>query len=95
MNPLFILSDHEYKVINKIIRGCKMDCWAVVQQGPNGNDYICDTEWNVLFPLRSGVSLLIDGVGCCKNLDNCSLSDSDLNVLKELLLRLNVPNNLF
>jgi len=92
---IFVLAVEEYNALYKIIRGCKMDCWAIIQQGPKGDDYICDTEWDVLFPLRSGVSLLMDGVGCRANLDKCSLSDSEMEALKALLIRLNVPNDIF
>lgn len=48
----YTLSSHEFNAINKIIRGCRLDCWAVIGQTPDGNDYILDTEWGAKYPLR-------------------------------------------
>ena len=91
----YTLSSHEFNAINKIIRGCRLDCWAVIGQTSDGNDYILDTEWGAKYPLRSGISLIIEGVGCRNNLDNCNLTETETESIKALVTKLEIPNDIF
>ena len=91
----YTLSVDEYNALSKIIRGCRLDCWAITAQTPDGNDYIYDIEYGARYPLRSGISLLLEGVGCPENLGYCNLSHAEMEALKALVSKLEIPNDIF
>ena len=62
--PFYTMTAAEYEVVNKIIRGCRLDCWAIIRQGPHQVDYLYDSEERKTMPLRSGITTLMEAVGC-------------------------------
>ena len=90
----YTLTVNEYNALSKIIRGCRLDCWAITAQTPDGNDYIYDIEYGARFPLRSGIALLLEGVGCRENLAYCNLSENETQALKALVSKLEISNDI-
>ena len=91
----YTLSVDEYNALSKIIRGCRLDCWAITAQTSDGNDYIYDIEYGARYPLRSGLSLILEGVGCPESLSYCNLSEVETEALKALVSKLEIPNDIF
>jgi hypothetical protein len=60
-----------------------------------GDVYKYDIEYGARYPLRSGISLLLEGVGCPENLGYCNLSHSETEALKALVAKLEIPNDIF
>ena len=91
----YTLTNDEYSALNKIIRGCRMDCWAIVGQTPSGNDYIHDIERGNHLNLREGLTVLCDGVGCSEHLEYCNLTLAEKEALKELFIKFEISTDIF
>ena len=87
------LSQQEYDVLNKIARKTKMDCWFYIKQDKNGTDYVYDLEEQKRLCLKSGVGLLVEGLDCFENYDNCNLNAEEKKTFEELLIKLNINWN--
>ena len=85
------LTNDEYEVLKKIAKKTKMDCWFLIKQDLNGADYIWDLEEGKRLCLRTGVGMLVDGLDCVENYDNCMLTEEEAKVFEELLGKLNIP----
>lgn len=84
------LTWHEYTVLNKIARKTRANCWFVIKQDCYGTDYIYDEEERKRMCLRTGVSMLVNGIDCQENFDNCWLEQDEKLVFKNLLEKLRI-----
>ena len=91
----YTLTNEEYSALNKIIRGCRMDCWAIIGQTPSGNDYIHDIECGHHLNLREGLSVLGEGVCCSEHLEYCHLTLAEKEALKSLFKKFNISTDIF
>lgn len=61
-----LLKDRECKVLNKIARNSKMDCWFSVKTGKHDGcpcyDYVFDIKYHKRMSLRQGIKELMEGV---------------------------------
>ena len=86
--PYKTLTDAEYNILNKIAEATGMDCWFYIKQDSYGTDYIWDCEENKKMCLKTGVSMLCEGIDCQENYDNCELTEDEDKTFKELLDKL-------
>lgn len=84
------LTNDEYNVLNKIVRKTKMDCWFEIRQDSLGTDYVWDLEERKRFCLRTGVAMLVEGLDCQENYDNCWLTDDEDKTFRDLLYNLDL-----
>lgn len=77
------LNNMEFDVLEKIARQTKMDCWFLIAQDENGDDYVYDLEEGCNISLREGVQMLHEGI-------TCELSDVENEIFKQLLHKLNI-----
>ena len=84
------LTNDEYNVLNKIARKTKMDCWFDIRQDALGIDYIWDLEERKRTCLRTGVGMLVEGLDCQENYDNCWLTEDEDKAFKALLDKLEI-----
>ena len=84
------LTTAQYSVLNKIARRTKMDCWFLIKQGNDGNDYVYDLEEGTNIELADGISGLMEGLDCHENVESCDLNWIEKSVLCELCAILNV-----
>ena len=84
------LTYKEYTVLNKISKRTKMDCWFLIKQNIFGRDYVYDLENRKRLRLRKGISMLMEGLDCQENYDNCLLERNEKEALKALLEKLNI-----
>jgi hypothetical protein len=84
------LTDDEFNVLNKVIEKTGSDCWAFLKQDCYGVDYIYDMEEHKRMCLKTGVSLIAEGLDCQENLDNCFLCNDEKAILKDLFAKLNI-----
>ena len=89
------LTDCEYKVLSKVARKTRLDCWFVIKQDCYGIDYIYDHEESKRMCLKTGVSILADSIDCQENFDNCCLDYYERRVLWDLFAKLGVAVNSF
>ena len=82
------LTNDEYNVLNKIARKTGMDCWFEIRQDGLGIDYVWDLEERKRMCLRTGVAMLVEGLDCPENYDNCALTDEEDKAFKDLLDKL-------
>lgn len=68
------LTNYQYVLLNRIARRTKMDCWFDIRQKGDGTDYVYDLEDRHRWCLKTGIGLLIEGLDCEENYDNCALS---------------------
>ena len=80
----------QYAVLNKIARRTKMDCWFLIKQDENGNDYVFDLEECASIELADGVNGLMEGLDCPENIESCHLNWIEKIVLCELCKMLDV-----
>ena len=92
--PFYTMTAAEYDAVNKIIRGCRLDCWAIIRQGPHQVDYLFDSEERKTMPLRSGITTLMEAVGCKENLLNCNLTPTDMEALLGLARKIDLPEDI-
>jgi hypothetical protein len=90
------LTAAQYNVLNKIARRTKMDCWFLIEQDSNGQDYVHDLESNVNLSLNEGVYCLMEGLDCPENVESCDLNWIEKTVLCELckMLNIQIPKSL-
>ena len=79
------LTNSEYKLLNKIARKTKMDCWFYIKQNKKKQDYVFDIENGKRLSLKCGIKQLIDGV---IDTDIFELSDDEKFILIALLGKL-------
>lgn len=84
------LTTAQYSVLNKIARRTKMDCWFLIKQDKNGDDYVFDIEECASIELADGVNGLMEGLDCPENIEACHLNWIEKTVLCELCNQLNV-----
>ena len=84
------LTDIEFNVLNKIAEKTGMDCWFYIKQDCHGIDYVWDCEEGKRMCLKTGISLLCEGLDCQENYDNCDLTEVEGKVFKELLSKLKI-----
>ena len=84
------LTDYEYKVLSKVARKTGLDCWFVIKQDGHGVDYIYNCEESKRMCLKTGVSLLADGIDCQESFDNCQLELQERVALRDLFTKLGV-----
>ncbi len=84
------LNAAQYGVLNKIARRTKMDCWFLIVQDHNGDDYVYDLEEGASIELEDGVNGLMEGLDCPENVESCGLNWIEKTVLCELCKMLNV-----
>ena len=80
----------QYAVLNKIARRTKMDCWFLIKQDENGDDYVFDLEECASIELADGVNGLMEGLDCPENVESCHLNWIEKTVLCELCKMLDV-----
>ena len=79
------LTNAEYKLLNKIARKTKMDCWFYIKQNKKKQDYVFDIENGKRLSLKCGIKQFIDGV---IDTDIFELSDDEKFILIALLGKL-------
>ena len=86
----------QYAVLNKIARRTKMDCWFLIKQDENGDDYVFDLEECASIELADGVNGLMEGLDCLENIESCHLNWIEKTVLCELckILDVEIPKAL-
>lgn len=84
------MTDEEFNVLNKVIDRTGMDCWAFLKQDCHGVDYVWDMEERKRLCLRTGVSMVAEGLDCQENFDNCYLEDNEKITLKNLFEKLKI-----
>ena len=84
------LTDCEYKVLSKIASKTGSDCWFMLKQDCHGVDYVYDLEERKRVCLNTGIKMLVDGIDCQENFDNCFLANDERSVLRCLLNKLNI-----
>ena len=84
------LTAAQYGVLNKIARRTKMDCWFLIRQDKNGNDYVYDLEEGASIELADGINGLMEGLDCPENIESCHLNWMEKTVLYDLCKILNV-----
>lgn len=82
------LTDYEFNVLAKVSRKTGSDCWFVLKQDCHGTDYVIDWEEGKRMCLKTGVSLLADGIDCQENFDNCRLEWHERVTLRNLFAKL-------
>ena len=90
------LTADQYAVLNKIARRTKMDCWFLIIQDKNGQDYVYDVEEGATLSLTDGIAGLMEGLDCPENVDECQLNWIEKTVLCELCrcLSVEIPKSL-
>ena len=90
------LTAAQYGVLDKIARRTKMDCWFLIKQDKNGDDYVYDLEEGASIELADGVNGLMEGLDCPENIESCHLNWIEKTVLCELckMLNINIPEAL-
>ena len=68
------LTAAQYGVLNKIARRTKMDCWFLIKQDKNGDDYVYDLEEGASIELADGITGLMEGLDCSENIESCHLN---------------------
>lgn len=84
------LTDAEYNVLSKVARRTGADCWFVLNQDCHGTDYVYDWEEERRMCLKTGVSMLAEGLDCQENYDNCFLAWNEKVTLRNLFAKLNI-----
>ena len=84
------MSAEEYGIVSKIARKTKADCWFLVKQDKNGNDYVHDLEEHKKYSLKTGITMLVECLDCKENYEHCSLSAEEEKIFEELLKKLNI-----
>lgn len=84
------LTDAEFNVLNTIADRTGMDCWFYIKQDCHGKDYIWDCEEGKRMCLKTGVSLLCEGLDCQENYDNCWLEWHEKVSFRNLLAKLKI-----
>ena len=84
------LTAAQYGVLDKIARRTKMDCWFLIKQDKNGDDYVYDLEEGASIELADGVNGLMEGLDCPENIESCHLNWIEKTVLCELCKMLNI-----
>ena len=84
------LTDYEFNVLAKVSRKTGSDCWFVLKQDCHGTDYVIDWEEGKRMCLKTGVSLLADGINCQENFDNCRLEWHERVTLRNLFAKLGI-----
>ena len=87
------MNHDEYGIICKIARKTKTDCWFLVKQDKNGNDYIHDLEEHKKYSLKTGISMLVECLDCKENYKSCFLNNEEEKIFKELLSKLDIEFN--
>jgi hypothetical protein len=90
------LTTKQYAVLNKIARRTKMDCWFLIKQDQNGDDYVYDLEEGASIELADGINGLMEGLDCVENIESCNLNWIEKTVLCELCrdLKVTIPKGL-
>ena len=84
------LTADEYNVLQVISSRTLSDCWFWLKQDKNGTDYIWDLEEQKKMCLKTGVVLLVEGVNCKKNYNNCRLTCFEDVAFRGLLKKLDI-----
>ena len=84
------LTRAECDVLNKIDAKTKMDCWFWLTQDKYGIYYVYDIEERRRMCLKTGVEMLVEGIGCQENYGNCYLTDDEYKTFRELLQKLKI-----
>lgn len=84
------LTSDEYNVLNVISSRTKNDCWFWLKQDKQGVDYVWDLEEGKRMCLKTGVGLLVEGLDCKENYDNCWLNCFENLTFRNLLKKLNI-----
>ena len=95
MTRAYTLSNEEYSALDKVIRGCRMDCWAIIAQEPDGNDYIYDIECGNHLDMKEGLFVISQGIGCAENLAYCKLSSLEIKALKILFRKFEITPDIW
>lgn len=85
-----ILTRAEYDVLNKIAARTKMDCWFWLTQDKYHIYYVYDIEEKKRICLKTGIGMLVEGIDCQENYDNCCLTDDEDKTFRELLQKLKI-----
>lgn len=85
------LTSEEYDVLQLIASKTKMECWFSLKQDQNGADYVWDIEEGKQMCLKTGVELLVEGLDCKENYDNCRLNCFEDLTFRNLLSKLDIP----
>ena len=61
INKRHFLTEKEYNALNKLAKNTKMDSWFCICESPEVF-YIYDLEDDKIYDLRSGISMLVEGL---------------------------------
>lgn len=81
------LTAEEYNVLVKIADRSKMDCWFLIDQDKDGDDYINDLENGEKLSLEDGIGDLVDGM---TDYEDYCLTRNEIRTFEDLLINLGV-----
>lgn len=82
---MMTLSSDEYNLLTKIAEKSKLDCWFLIKQTKNGEDYIFDLENRKRMSLRTGIRQLMEGI---EDMYDMYFEGDERDVMINLLSRL-------
>jgi hypothetical protein len=85
------LSAKEFGVVNKVTRKTRTDCWFLIAEDGEGNDFVWDLEEGIDLSLREGIGMLMEAIDDRETFDHCDLSGDEVNTLFSLLGKLGIP----
>lgn len=80
-----VLTNKEYKLLCKIARQSKMDCWFYIKQTKKGEDYVYDLENRKRMSIRTAIYQLMEGI---EGMYDEYLDEQDRETMILLLLKL-------
>lgn len=88
INKRHFLTEKEYNALNKLAKSTKMDTWFYICESPEAF-YIYDLEDDKIYDLRSGISMLVEGL-TSTNSSEFGLSDDETVALNVLFVVMNI-----
>jgi hypothetical protein len=83
----FLIDKAEFKVLSKIAKETKMDCWFCISETEGGIPHVYDVEQDRIMPISEGISLLLQGV---PSYEKCRLTKEEIEVIEILLNKLQI-----
>lgn len=79
------LNDEEYRILLKIARNTKMNCWFHLSIDKNGECFVFDLEDKGIYTIREALLELVEEI---VNYELCDLTDEEIQVFEGLLTKL-------
>lgn len=81
------LNDEEYRILLKIARNTKMNCWFHLSTDKNGEYFVFDLEDKGIYTIREALLELVEGI---VSYELCGLTNDEISVFEGLLTKLQI-----